>query len=71
MPTRSIYLSADLDRAAREAGLDVTALAQRAIEGELARQHNVAVLAEMAEAEPLGDSDEHVARVFQEMRDSW
>lgn len=71
MATRSIYLPDALDRAAREAELNVTGLAREAVERELALRHNREVLAELDGVSPLGASDEAVAEAIELARLDW
>ena len=71
MATRSIYLPDALDRAARDAELDVTGLARRAVERELALRHNRQVLAELDDVMPLGPSDRAVAEASELARSDW
>jgi hypothetical protein len=71
MGTRSIYLPDLLDRAARDADLDVTALARQAVEQELARRHNETLLKARGGGAPLGPSDEAVRQAVDEAKSDW
>jgi post-segregation antitoxin (ccd killing protein) len=69
--TRSIYLPDDVDDAARRAGLDVNALSRRAVERELARRQNEALLEGLQSEPPLGASDADVRRATDSAKDDW
>ena len=71
MGTRSIYLPDALDDAARRAGLDVSLLSRQAVERELARRENEALLERLAKLPALGESDDAVRQAVDDAKSDW